>query len=104
MNAQLDKYIGPVREFNELTIENVEKIVSLQIKRLEENTRIGVDQLKGAASVKDVEGFKDYLGGCAEVMRLLTEKAVEDARTAFEMGNTFHSEAQRIFKDALNVN
>ena len=104
MNPQLDKYVAPVRELNELAIDNIEKVVALQIKRLEETTRIGVDQLKGAAAVKDVDGFKVYLGGCAELMRTMTEKAVEDARTAFELGNAYHTEAQRIFKDALNGN
>lgn len=104
MNAQLDKYIAPVRELNELAIDNFEKVVALQIKRLEENTRIGVEQLKGATAVKDAEGFKEYLGGCAELARALTEKAVEDARTAFEWGNSYQTEAQRIFKSVLKVN
>ena len=104
MNAQMDKYIAPAKELNDLAIENFEKVIALQMKRLEENTKIGVDQLKGAAAVKDVEGFKEYLGGCADLARSLTEKAVEDARTAFEWSNAYHTEAQRIFKDALKSN
>ncbi len=104
MNAQLDKYIAPVKELNELTIDNIEKVVALQIKRLEENTRIGVEQWKGASAVKDADGFKQYLGGCAEVARTMTEKAVEDARTAFEWSTAYQTEAQRIFKDVFKTN
>ena len=104
MNAQLEKYFTPVQELNALAVDNVEKIVSLQIKRIEENAKIGVEQLKAAAAVKDVDGLKDYLSNYAEALRQISQHTVEDIRTVFDLGNAFSSEARRIFKDATKVN
>lgn len=104
MNAQIEKYFTPVQELNALSVDNVEKIVSLQIKRMEENTKIGVEQLKAAAAVKDVDGLKDYLSNYAEALRQISEHTVEDMRTVFDLGNAFNSEARRIFKDVMKVN
>lgn len=104
MNAQVEKYFTPIEELNALTVDYVTKLVNLQIKRLEENTKIGVDQLKATEAVKDTDGFKTYLDNCAAAMRQISESAVEDIRTAFDLGTTYTNEAQRIFKDALKIN
>lgn len=104
MNAQIEKYFSPVQELNALTVDNVEKIVSLQLKRIEENAKLGVEQLKAAAAVKDVDGLKEYLGNYAEVLRQISEHSVEDIRMVFDLGNAFSSEARRIFKDAMKTN
>ena len=104
MNAQAEKYIAPVKELNALAIENIEKLVSMQVKRFEEAAKVGVEQLKAAAAVKDVDGVKDFFTGYAEAVRALSEKTIEDVRTVFELGNTYSTEAQRIYKDALKVN
>jgi len=104
MNAQIEKYLVPVQELNALTVDNVEKIVSLQVKRIEENAKFGLEQLKAAAAVKDVDGFKDYLSNYTEALRQISEHTVEDMRTVFDLSNAFGSEARRIFKDAMKVN
>ena len=104
MNEQMEKYVAPVRELNKLAIANVEKLVEMQLQRLQENAKIGVDQMKSAAEISDVEAFKEYMTGCTELARKLSEQAVEDVRTVFEMGNAYSTEAQRIFKDSIGSN
>ena len=104
MNAQAEKYIAPVQELNALAIENIEKLVNIQVKRFEETAKVGVEQLKAAAAVKDVDGIKDFFTSYAEAVRSLSEKTIEDVRAAFELGNSYTSEAQRIYKDALKIN
>ena len=104
MNTQAEKYIAPVQELNTLAIENIEKLVNMQVKRFEETAKLGVEQLKAAAAVKDVDGMKDFFTAYAEAVRALSEKTIEDVRTVFELGNAYSNEAQRICKDALKIN
>lgn len=104
MNAQVEKYMAPVQELNALAVENIEKLVSMQVKRFEEAAKVGVDQMKAAAAVKDVDGIKDFFTAYAEAMRVLSEKSIEDVRAVFELGNSYSTEAQRIFKESLKVN
>lgn len=103
MNAQVEKYFTPVQELNSLTVENVEKLVNLQVKRIQDNAQFSLDQIKAASTVKDVDGLKSYLADYADSMRQLSERTVEDVRTVFELGNAFTTEAQRIFQDAFKA-
>ena len=104
MNAQVEKYIAPVQELNALTIDSMEKLIGLNMKRFEESAKASIEQLRAAASIKDVEDVKSYLNNYANIMRQLGERTVEDTRAVIEMGNAYTTEAQRIFKDALKTN
>ncbi|MBI1732830.1 MAG: phasin family protein [Gammaproteobacteria bacterium] len=104
MNAQVEKYMAPVQELNALAVANVEKILNLQLKRIEETAKVSIEQLKAVASIKDVEGFQGYVTSYAESLRQLGERTAEDFRTVYELGNSYTTQAQRIFKDALKTN
>jgi phasin family protein len=104
MNAQVEKYMAPVQELNALAVANVEKIVALQMKRIEETAKLGIEQLKAAAAIKDFEGLQGYVTNYAESLRQFGESAAEDVRTVYELGNSYSTEAQRILKDALKTN
>ena len=67
MNAQVDKFFAPVRELNALAVENVEKVIGIQMKYIEDSAKLGIESLKGAAAISDVDGLKDYLAKQAEV-------------------------------------
>ena len=103
MNAQVEKYFTPVQELNTLTVDNVEKLVNLQIKRMQENAKFSLEQMKAASTIKDADGLKSYLADYTDSMRQLSERTAEDVRTIFEMGNVFTTEAQRIFQDAFKT-
>ena len=104
MNVQVEKYMAPVQELNALAVENVEKVINLQIKRIEETAKLGIEQIKAAASIKDAQGFQGYFSTYAETLRQIGERAAEDARAVYELGNNYSAQAQRIFKDALKTN
>jgi len=104
MNDQFDKYITPVRELNNLAIANMEKLMGLQVKYIEDTVKVGLEQLKTASSISDVEGFKNYITTQVAVSKQLTERAIEDGRTVAELGNTYATEVQKVVKDALKVN
>lgn len=103
-NAQVEKYMAPVQELNALAVENVEKILNLQLKRLEETTKLGIEQMKAVASIKDVEGFQGFMSRYAESLRQIGERTAEDVRAVYELGNSYTTQAQRIFKDAVKTN
>jgi len=103
MNEQLEKYFAPVRELNALAISNLEKLVDLQIKYLEDSARAGVEQLKTAAAINDAEGFKSFFNSQLAVSRQLSERAIEDGRTIAELGNSYVTEAQKVVKESLKA-
>ena len=101
MNEYFEKYYAPVRELNNLAIANIEKLLDLQLKFIEDSTRAGVESMKTAAAINDAEGFKEYLNSQAATSKQFTERALEDGRTVAELGNDYIKEAQKVVKDAL---
>jgi len=101
MNAQVDKFIAPMRELNALAVENVEKVLDIQLKYIEDNAKAGIESLKSAAAVNDLEGFKSYLTKQVEVSKKLTERAMSDSKSMMDLSKTYSTEIQKIMKDAL---
>ncbi len=104
MNEQFEKYLTPVRELNNLAIANIEKLMGLQVKYIEDSVKVGLEQLKTASSITDVESFKNYITTQVEVSKQLTERAIEEGRTVAELSNSYATEVQKVVKDAMKVN
>jgi phasin family protein len=101
MNAQVDKFFAPMRELNALAVENVEKVIGIQMKYIEDSAKLGIESMKGAAAISDVEGLKSYLTKQAELSKEISERALNDSKTVMELGKSYTSEVQKIMKGAL---
>lgn len=102
MNAQTEKYFEPVRQLNALAVENVEKLLDIQLKSINETTRLAIQQMKSAAQVSDVEGLKKHFSTPTEVAKAVCELFVKDAQAAIEIGKRYSEEAQGVITNALN--
>jgi phasin family protein len=103
MNAQFEKIAEPIKEISNLTVKNFETVVAMQLKNVEESTRIGIEQAKNAVAINDAEGWKNYLQTQAEITQQYNDRLVESARNVVELGNAYTSEIQRIVKSAFSV-
>ncbi|NNE36746.1 MAG: hypothetical protein HKN08_00450, partial [Gammaproteobacteria bacterium] len=61
MNEEFEKYMAPMKDLNSLAVNNIEKMLELQMKYIEDTTKAGVESLKSAVAINDAEGFKDYI-------------------------------------------
>lgn len=101
MNTQVNKFFAPLRELNALAVENVEKLVDIQMKFIEDSTKAGIDSMKGAAAVTDLEGLKSYLTKQTEANKELAERTLTDSKSVMELGKSYTSEVQKIMKEAM---
>ncbi len=101
MNVQTEKYLEPVREINTLALENVEKLLDIQLKSINDTTRLGVEQLKSAADIKDVDGLKKYFTDQAELAKSLGERFVKDTQAALELGTSYTDKVQQIMTETI---
>ena len=103
MNAQFEKFADPIKEINNLTVKNFEAVIGLQLKNVEENAKIGIEQAKSAAAVNDADSWKGYLNAQAEITQQYNDRLVESTRNVVELSNAYSSEIQRIVKEAFKV-
>ena len=101
MNVQTEKYLEPVREINTLALENVEKLLDIQLKSINDTTRLGVEQLKSASDIKDVDGLKKYFTDQAELVKSLGERFVKDTQAALELGTSYTDKVQQIMTETI---
>ncbi|MCY4155709.1 MAG: phasin family protein [Gammaproteobacteria bacterium] len=101
MNVQTAKYFEPVREINTLALENVEKLLDIQLKSINDTAKLGVEQLKAAADIKDADGLKKYFTDQAEVVKSLGERFVKDGQSALELGVSYTDKVQQIVAETV---
>lgn len=101
MNVQTEKYFEPVKEINALALENIEKLLDIQLNSINDTARLGVEQLKAAADVKDADGLKKYLTDQAEIVKSLGERFVKDTQAALEIGASYNDKVQQIVTGTL---
>ena len=101
MNVQTEKYFEPVREINALALENVEKLLDIQLKSINDTARLGVDRLKAAVDIKDIDSLKKYFTDQTETVKSLGERFVKDTQTALEIGASYTDKVQQIVTESV---
>lgn len=103
MNAfseQTKNMYAPMRKLNALMVENMEKMTEFQIEALKSYSKMGVNQLKNAAEVKDAESARDFTAAQAELMSTLSKKVLEDAKSMADMTMEFKQEIEKIVEES----
>ncbi len=103
MTIQIDKFVNPVRELNALNVANLEKLVAIQLEGIEEVAKTGVESLKKAAAVNDLEGAKSYLSGQVEVIQGVVENAIARSRSVAEIAQSYSTSAKKIVENAVTI-
>ncbi len=103
MSNYIEKLTAPIEELNTLAVKNIEKLVQLQLKTLQDNANIGVGMAKSAASVSDLEGLRDFLNDQAEVAKRIAEDIVANARTVVELSQDYVADVKDIAEDSIKA-
>ena len=101
MNAQTEKYLEPVREINALALENVEKLLDIQLESINDTARLGVEQLKSATDIKDADSLKQYFTDQADLVKSLGERFVKDTQAALELGTGYSEKVRQIMTETI---
>ena len=104
MNVQIQKLIAPVQELTALNVANIEKLVNLQLEGLKETATAGVESLKQAAAIKDLEGARSYLAGQSEAVKASVESASARARAVAEIAQSYQAGVKKIVESTFSVN
>ena len=101
MTEQSKNMMAVAQELNNLAVAEVEKVTALQLASLQNYADLGVNQLKGAAAVNDLESLRAYLSTQPELLKSVGEKMVADAQALTKIGVEFGVEAQKVLQGGL---
>lgn len=91
----------PVLKANRLFIENVEKILIFQMNSLKIYFNIGINQLRAAAEITDLESLQDFCKRQAEIAQTVQCKLLNDARIMANMAARFKTEMDSLTQATL---
>lgn len=101
MTEQSKNMMAVAQELNSLAVAEVEKLAALQLATLQNYSVLGINQLKGAAAVNDLDSLKVYLSKQPELLKSVGEKMVADAQALTKIGVEFGVEAQKVMQGGL---
>lgn len=87
---------------NKLFIANMENILVFQVNALKSYMDMGVNQLRAAAEITDLESLYDFYKRQAEIAETMQRKLMNDARIMSGMATHFQTEIENLTKTALD--
>lgn len=91
---------APLTKFNELMVQNMEKMTEFQLNTIKSYAELSIDQMKKAVEVKDVESLRTFSTSQVEVASNVNKKIMEDAKTLSDMATDFKDKMEAIWKDS----
>lgn len=95
--------LEPVHKLNRQAITAIEKVAAYQVDSLTTYSRLGINQLKAAAEVRDVEGLKNLLSKQTDVLREVGDRLMSDFKACFQVGADFVSQSSKVDAEAADV-
>ena len=103
MEKTFEKLVAPVKELNDLALKSIEQIAAVQVKAIQENTRISVDALKSATEIKDLDSLQNYLKEQIAVAQNQSSDAVEDAKDIANLGVTYAISVKELVEKSVRT-
>ena len=86
---------------NQLFAANVEKMVVFQMNALKSYLDIGLNQMRAAAEITDLQSLQDFYKRQAEIAQTVQQKMMSDAKAMSEMATRFKTEMDGLSKATL---
>lgn len=99
--AQLASLAAPVKKFNALAVDNLEKLARLQLDNVKSYTDLGLTQLRAALEVSDVQSLQTYVSNQQETVKAVGEKLVKDAAVYGDLAKQFAAEVQKLAQEQV---
>ena len=103
MKSYVEKLTAPVQELNALAVKNIEELTALQLKTIQDNATVGIESIKSATAISDLEGFQSFLTEQTEVAKQIAEGIFANVRTVAELGQGYAAEVKEITETSLKA-
>ena len=92
---------GPLMQINQTFVSQLEKITEFQIESIRSYSEIGLNRLKSAMEVKDLQTGQNFAKNEMEFITNINEKMIEDAKRLADIGNDFKVEFEELLKSNM---
>ncbi len=94
---------APLAKFNSMFVDNMEKMTDFQLNAIKTYAEMGLEQMKGAADVKDADSLRTFTSAQAETVSAINKKIMEDAKAFSDMAMEFKTQVESIMEEARST-
>lgn len=98
-NAQFASLTAPVKKFNAVALDSLEKLTQLQLEAAKSYADLGLGQLRAALNVSDAQSLQAYLNNQQQVAKVVGEKIAKDATVFGDLTKQFATEVQKLAQE-----
>jgi phasin family protein len=91
----------PVVKTNKLLVENMEKMMVFQMNAFKSYLNIGINQMRAAAEITDLQSLQDFCKRQAEIAQTVQHKLMSDTKAMSDMAARFKTEMDGLAKTTL---
>ena len=91
----------PLIKTNKLLVENLEKLMVFQMNALKSYLDIGLNQMRAAAEITDLQSMQDFCKRQAEIAQTVQQKLMSDAKAMSDLATRFKTEMDGLAKSTL---
>ncbi len=82
---QTEKALAPYVKFNQLLTQNVEELTEMQLAALRTYSDLGLNQMKAASNVRDVQSLALFGSKQLETLTKLSKQMIDDGNRLSEL-------------------
>lgn len=98
--GQYEAFLAPMVKANRLAVSNYEKLVTFQMGALRSYVELGMERLKAAAQVSDLQGYQAFLNDQVQVAGVVRQKLLDDAKALADLGAGFKADFDTLVKES----
>lgn len=96
LTEQSQLFFGPFMEANQLMMDQLQKLVDLQVNAVPGYADLHLSQLQKLSTVKDADSFKKFLDDQVATSNALREKIMADSQALSDLGVSFMTELSKL--------
>lgn len=96
-NAWQTNLLNPMKQLSEITLNNMEKMIQLQLASTKSYGDIGFRQMRKLADVRDVEQVQEFTWGQIEPLSEVNKQLVSDWQHFVAINNEYKNELKAAF-------
>ncbi len=96
LTKQADDVLGIIKEVNQLTLANVERLVDLNIESVRKYADAVLGSWKDALAISDLESGQKYIAKQGKVAQEVVKNLADDAKVVAEIGQGYASDVQKV--------
>lgn len=101
MQYSLEQFTAQIKEINELTLKNLEKIAAIQIKAVQDNAEVSVNTMKAVAEVRDLESLNDCLQDQIATAQTISDNTVKDIQEIMKLTEAYAGKVKAVVEKSV---